>query len=377
MKAAALYHLLQIRARKLEEGADAATTSFLRDVQQSLSVTYADSAYLLAWSHASKPYRLTVAGDAFGFYVAGDTSAAQLAQRDRTGLRSVNWSQAATVWKDVALASGVQPRFPAGDELGLSPSTSSAAPLRALILAAPAAVLSIGLLITGSPIESGVTALLSTALAAQLCSAQPRGALTLPEAIIVSIVSALPLGYGLVAPVPVLFAGLVTLGVAERMTGLWSPLLWVFGGAVLGFSVPAGVADAAAAVVFVATIVCATLMAPNKLPRTQVAYLGIGLVAGFVVTWLAFGVPDASAVAVSDALRLAAAGLGAALMVGFLLWPIHGVLFRIVPWLSVFALGVFAVASALVRDPAPAFSATAIVAFLAVRISRSSVAFKG
>jgi hypothetical protein len=371
MKAAALYHLLQVRARKFEESAEPKTMAFLREIQTSLEVEYANSEYRLAWRHAGQPHTLRVSSDAFSFYLAGDNDAAIAARKSATGYRAVNWSGAAAVWRQVASTSGVALSLTSNDGLlGLAPVQPGTWPVswrRLAVLGSPAAALAVALAAGGRPIGSSGVALFATALAGLLCAMPPWRALTLTEAGLLSVGAIAPLTYGL-APLLLLgpLAGMVTACVAERMTGTRSLALWLLAGAILSVSGARYPVAAISAAVVLITLGVTTFLAPAKLPRQAVAFFGIGAAVGLAAAALvgAFpapvpSIPDAG----TGSPGLVAGVVGGALVLGFCLWCTQGVLFRVVPWFCILALGVFAVAAVVRGDRSAAVSATAVSGF--------------
>lgn len=238
MKAAALYHLLQMRARTIGPNADRVTKALLVEIQTSLKIDYAESEYRLGWSCAGRNHVLAVPGATFAFYLAGDHVAAIASRRGPVDLRTVNWNGAAEVWRQVAASSGITlPVQAFGHELGLSPPTlfSSTSWRRWAVLQSPALALAAVSVLAGWPIGMSLCAICATGIATFLCNMPASRPLTLSEASLISIGSMTPLAAGLQPQFPTLFlAGMVTASAAEQSPRRWSLPLWGLAGGLLG-----------------------------------------------------------------------------------------------------------------------------------------------
>lgn len=100
MKANALYHLMQLRAKNLQESLTPERQSILSELQRSLHVKRKGGAYILSWKMAGKELEHIVENEKFRFYGKGD-SAKDATIDKKINSRASNWQSALEVWRDI------------------------------------------------------------------------------------------------------------------------------------------------------------------------------------------------------------------------------------------------------------------------------------
>ncbi len=374
MKAESLFHLLQIRARKLEDGADDATRRKLQALQAALRVTHSRGWFEITWHFEGRDLSLSVPERDFAFYVAGDTAKA-VEQRGHTGnVRQDNWRAAAALWQRLADVSGftLAPPPAAGEAMGLTPAQVAPGMPRkrqmaaslAVVLAGTAATLFQG---TGPAFAGGLVAVLLLLLLPGLEETHLRRRFSVIEIALTGGAAFLPAwtGGNALWLVPVL-AGL--------NGALWLERLeirlaggWFLGGIAVGaVALILGWAALLPAAPLAVALVLLHLLAPRRIARAEAAAMATGLALGFVA-----GIAAAAMPSVDPDPSLAAALIGVALLACFTLWPFHGLLFRLLPWLSIGTLGLSAL-GAVIAPPGPAEGAAALAGLTLVVLARAA-----
>lgn len=291
MKAESLFHLLQIRARKLEEGADADQQRQLHAVQAELRVSHSRGWFEVSWRHDGRDFSLNVPEHDFTFYVAGDTGKA-VEQRGTTGsVRQRNWEASAALWQRLAEVSGFQiPRSSADSEMGLAPQGRPALVSRnrqILVgtLVALAGTFASGLFVDWTlALSAGPLALLLTLLMPAFDDTQMHRPFSLAEVVIVSG-----------AVFPPLLAGADTLWLLPVAAGLvlttWTeavetdlPAAWGLGGLLVGLATFAlGIGGLLPGLLLCGGLAALRLLLPRRLAHAHAAWCAVGTLAGLLL----------------------------------------------------------------------------------------------
>ena len=101
MKAHALYHLIQLRARKLSEHLPSNIHNKLTEIQTSLKIKRLSGSYSLEWQLGGVNYDLILESDPFKFYEKGDSVKRNAKRSTNLNYRSENWASALQLWKDI------------------------------------------------------------------------------------------------------------------------------------------------------------------------------------------------------------------------------------------------------------------------------------
>lgn len=369
MKAESLFHLLQIRARKLEEDADVATKQKLKAIQGALRVTHTRGWFEITWQFDGRDYNLSVPERDFTFYVAGDTPKA-IEQRGNTGnLRDINWQSASALWQRLSEISGfVLASTEPAKAMGLTPASGRPRASRRHQGLAGLAVVLAGIVVT--LLQAGVTAALLSGLVAVLLlllvpgleETHLRRRFSPFEVAFVGAPAFVPAWTGddIVWLLPVLAGLNCVLWLEQREMRLVGG--WLLGGFGIGASSFAlGWAALLPAAVSALALAVLHLLASRRIARAEStcygAGVGIGLVTGTMITSTATTGGGASWIA---------GCLAGLLLTCFVLWPFHGLLFRLVPWLTIGTLGLASLAATLagpaVGEGAMALAGLALVA---------------
>lgn len=356
MKTAALYHLLNTRAKKIEESAPSELVRKLSDIQRSLKIEFENSSYQIAWEHGGKCHSLTVPNSTFHFYIPGDRNEAAAPAAGKN-YRLENWRSALSVWVQITGDSGID--LPASldtQEMGLAPASSDSQPdLEAYnLLPALAAGLIAGIA-GGAPCGAGVAiAGLSFILLAHcLRTTHLRRPATFPENAVIAAGCLVPIFFSRLDALWVLpWAGVALACWAEQASRPRQFPLWLLAGALCGVGmkvVPGSVFGGA----WLALALSVTAFAaPIRMPRLGAAAFAAGAAAGafWAFSHTAFAHP--LLVTSSRLAWLLAAALSASLYFSFILWWVHGTLFNVIAWFSILAMALTATAAVASGDPA-------------------------
>lgn len=351
MKAASLYHLLQLRLRSLTPDCPQSCRDGLAEMQAELAVTHGRGFFELTWAYRGEPFSLSVADREFSFHVAGDTTLAAERRGDVTATRARNWKSTAKLWQRMAAISG----FAVPDEAfasALAPPAgrpAETAGRRALIgiLAGAVAVAFVASLVAGwyAAIVLGATVVLLGCFAWTLDETHLRERLGPCGVAVLAGGALLPLAAdwqdGGVIP---LLAGCASAAWLERR-GHRAALWWAGAGLLAGLA-PAmfGWPGSAGALAFAVGLLATAWAAPLKLSRpAALAFVGAAL-AG-VVALSALGFRGAPEDVFGTWSRLGAWFVVLGLAIPFAAWWIQGSLFHVVPWLGMGALSVAALAA--------------------------------
>lgn len=382
MKAESLYHLLQIRARKLEERADQVTLDRMRAVQAALKVVHSRGWFEITWQFGGKDFSLNVPEHDFVFYVAGD-SARAVEHRGETGnVRQQNWRAAAALWQKLAEISGFAVPAPGlAEAMGLTPSDERPRTRRLVQMGTGLGVAAAGLILGGALVgwgpaaASALLAALLTLLLPTFDDTQSRRPFAPAEIVLVAAGAFLPLLQDAsTAWLVSLAAGLALLAWIERAEADL-PFAWGIGGILAGL--PAlwiGYAALLPAALIGAGLVALRLLLPRRLAATDVAWCLAGLIAGNVA-----GLIVGYDMLTAEPVQGPALVIGAALVVSFGFWSFHGLLYRLVPWLAIGTLGAAAIAGLLAGTGAHAVTglsglALVLAARLAAAFARAATA---
>lgn len=377
MKGESLYHLLQIRARKLEEGADADLQRQLRAVQAELRVSHSRGWFEVSWRHDGRDFSLNVPEHDFTFYVAGDTGKA-VEQRGTTGnVRQRNWEASAALWQRLAEVSGFSlPALGADDAMGLTPAVAMPRGSRSRQWLVGIAVTVAGTLLASwqagwiAGFGSGLVALLLTGLAQGLEDTQLGRPFSLPEIAIAAAGTFLPAWFGGdTLWLACMLAGLALLTWMES-SDVDLPAGWGIAGILLGVtSYWVGLAAVLLATALCGALVVLRLLAPRRLSTGDVAWCIGGAVIGLIAGLL---LPTAGAGTGEDVTLPTAIGI--LLLLAFGLWSFHGLLFQLLPWLAIGTLGLGSLVASLAGWPS-AGGALALAGFTLVIVVRLATAF--
>lgn len=352
MKDKALYHLLQLRARKLQEHIPIADKARLAEIQKTLRVQRDPGEYILHWQVAGHAFTLKTAGDAFSFYEKGDSAKSVARRGEKLNHRTVNWQAALDLWRQIFSISGLEKDVLVDDgslAFGeFSPQKQDFGIRINLILSAFAGGIAMFKVPIGMAALVSVTTLLLLLLAQAYTRVQLRQPMRFFERILITGGSLLPIllhSYS-VGLVGVTF-GLYCLSEIERITKYRSALSFLAGmGFGIGAHTLAGVAFGSVATLWV------LLAITSFIDRTRVQRMTVLLLlAGFLVA-----TPQWSAVDVSfyytDApesygfdtslLNYSTLLMFAVLSLSFALWWIVGVQYYLSPWMFLFALAIAA-----------------------------------
>jgi len=377
VKAESLFHLLQIRARKLEEGGDTPTVQKLRALQAELRVSHTRGWFEVTWRHEGRDFSLNVPEHDFTFYVAGDTDKA-VEHRGTTGnVRQRNWRAAADLWRRLAEISGFRIAPDVNDDaMGLVPKAAKAPTFRARQVLTALSVALIGtvagVLHAGWEIglACGLIALLFAALAPGLEDTQLRRPFSPPETAILAAGAFTPawLGGDPFWLMPAL-AGLVLMAWLEN-SEIDLPFAWGVGGALVGgASFWLGIPAVLPVFALSGGLLALRFLAPRRLAAADVAWSLAGGVVG-----LGAGIVARSAAVDTDVGPAAPLAICIVLLLAFGLWSFHGMLFRLLPWLAIGTLGV-AAAAAIIGGTSAIGGVLALGGFAAVIAARLVIAF--
>lgn len=375
MRSRVLYHLLLARSRQFDHEMGMAPNSALSQIRRSLTAEVDDANYVVRWHLGGDAHVLRVPGEAFQFYVAGDSLHSVARRGEHQDLRVTNWRAAGEIWDRIAEAS----RLPSFTSSGGGPQSLSWAPPRtdpgrarwpwAAALPASAALVAGAL---AGPREAGsvfaVASLLIVLLYVMSTTHLSRTP-TVLEFLLTSVGSLAPVALGgnpFFAIVPL--GGLVLLAVLESSTKGSASRLWLIGGAVCGVgTVIAGEAGFAAGLVVSVGGVVLSRLAPSKLRSRDALAVLVGFLATSAVALT--GIDVDMAIEPSRPLGVEGITLLAAtavlLAAAFPLWALHGILFHVMPWLAIVGLGFFTVV-ALARGDANAQAGAIALAGLSI-----------
>lgn len=351
MKAASLFHLLQLRLRSLAPDCPQGCRDGLAELQAALAVTHGRGFFELTWTYRGKPLSLSVADREFSFHVVGDTALAAQRRGDVTATRARNWKSAAELWQRMAAISG----FAVPDEAfvsALAPPTgqpTGAAGHRTLIgiVAGAVAAALVASLAAGwyAAIVLGATVALLGCFAWTLDETHLRERLGLGGVAALAGGALLTLmADGQDGGLVLLLAGITSAAWLERR-GRRAALWWAGAGLLTGLA-PAtfGWPGSAGALALVAGLLATARAAPLKLPRpAALAFVGAALAGVVALSALGFrSAPDDVSGTWS---RVGAWLVVLGLAVPFVAWWIQGSLFHVVPWLGMGAMAIAALAA--------------------------------
>ncbi len=377
MKAESLFHLLQIRARKLEEGSDTPSARKLRALQAELRVSHTRGWFEVTWRHEGRDYSLNVPEHDFTFYVAGDTDKA-VEHRGTTGnVRQRNWRAAADLWRRLAEISGFRIAPDVNDEaMGLAPEVAKAPAFRARQMLTALSVTLIGAIAAGLHtgwdigLGCGLIALLLAALAPGIEDTQLRRPFSPLETAILAAGAFAPAWFG-GDPfwlIPVL-AGLALMAWLENGEADL-PFAWGLAGALVGAaSFWLGIPATLPVFALSGGLLALRFLAPRRLGAADVAWSLSGGVVGLIA-----GIVARSAAVDADTGPAVPVAICVVLLLAFGLWSFHGMLFRLLPWLAIGTLGV-AAAAAIIGGTSAIGGVLALGGFAAVVAARLVMAF--
>jgi len=109
MKANALYHLIQLRARKLLEHLPQDRQTPLRKIQSGIHVERISGGYVLDWALDNKKFSFTLESDPFKFYEKGDDEKHNARRGNNLNYRRHNWDMALELWRSIYRQSNLDP----------------------------------------------------------------------------------------------------------------------------------------------------------------------------------------------------------------------------------------------------------------------------
>lgn len=101
MKAHALYHLLQLRARKLRDHINPQAQSNLIMIQESLMIKRELGCYYINWTIHGIEKNLCIVGEEFKFYEKGDSDKVKAKRPEKLNHRLHNWNAALELWRKI------------------------------------------------------------------------------------------------------------------------------------------------------------------------------------------------------------------------------------------------------------------------------------
>lgn len=108
MKDKALYHLLQLRARNLQEQLPQEAKADLSEIQKSLTIRRDPGEYVLQWQWSGNAYLLKIGGDEFAFYEKGDSAKSVAKRGGQLNHRQQNWQAALNLWRQIFSECGLR-----------------------------------------------------------------------------------------------------------------------------------------------------------------------------------------------------------------------------------------------------------------------------
>lgn len=351
MRAASLYHLLQLRLRSLAPDCPQACRDGLAELQAALAVTHGRGFFELTWTYRGKPYSLSVVDRAFSFHVAGDTALAAERRGDVTATRARNWQSAAELWQRMAMVSGFAVPDAAFPPALAPPASRPEAAMGAVLWAGvPGAALVAALIAAyaagpAAGIAVGATVALLGCFAWTLEATHLRERLGLDGLALLAVGALVPLGADWQNGSAVPLLGAVASAAWLERRGMRNAVWWTGVGLLAGLA-PAtiGWPGSAGALALAFGLLGAAWAAPLKLSRPAALAFAGATLAGLVAV-SAFGFRSAPDDASGNWVQIGAWVVTLGLVLPFAAWWVQGSLFHVVPWLGMGALSVAAVAA--------------------------------
>ncbi len=355
MKANALYHLMQLRARKLSEHLPENRKTELLEIQASIKIQRKPGTYKIDWKVDQKDYSITLESDPFQFYEKGDNAKRNAMRTDDLNYRTHNWDAALALWQDIFKASDLNSEMITDDgklAFGKFGKNSTNTPLyQNLGIALLFSILSILRVPLVETLQFFILISVLLLFADNFSTVHLRKPLSLIEKLIIATGCIIPLYYGVsLAGVIFISTGLFLLGLAERQDKNKAILFNVsgitFGLAIYSMGIFAITLSVAMAV---------TLLLIALVDRQRISISSTGLfIAGILIAWLAtyalilagsFSPYMQQEIILSQQhLNWVTAGTLVLLFLGFTMLWIIGVQYYLLPWLSLFAVVIATVA---------------------------------
>ena len=384
MKASALYHLLQLRAKKLHQHVSSEYAGILTEIQDSLHVDRKSGVYSVSWVYDSKSFTIIIPNDKFKFYIKGDSKKALTNKSQNIDYRAFNWSAALEVWREIFNSIGLDPALIADDGLlsygnftDRQKRNSIFENIFICILISAASVLAT---VSNYVIEIFITSFILIIFADNYCMVQTRKKLNYFEKIVVGAGAIVPVYFG-VNPV---YGVSVILGMHLILYSELKPrsnkVIYYFSGAILGIGLHQSIYFSSATIITVMVVMVALSLVDKSRVCIKSVYL---LFAGFVsiasilfmlnyynIIDLAYPPND---IKNAGYLFLLNTLVTSFLIISFALWWITGVQYYLLPWVSLLSFGVASAIIAfngLLFDQAIYASLSGFVLFILLRIWR-------
>lgn len=353
MKAQALYHLMQLRARALGENLPGSNKAVLEEIQSSIKIQRKPGTYILNWSVKQTDYSITLESDPFRFYEKGDNAQRNAKRVGDLNYRTYNWNAALELWRDIFKASNLD-HEPITDDGRLafgdfSKVSSNSSLYQNMGIALLFSLLSI---INHSLVETSLLFIAISALllyANNLSTVHLRKPLHIIEKLIIAAGCMIPLyfGVGLIGGI-FIATGLYLLGIGERQDK-FKALLFCLSGISLGLAIYSMGVFA----ITLTVVVSAILVVVSIIDSQRISMSNAGLfIAGSILAWLAmYTLIEMGSISTyrpqeiilnQQYLNWIVAASLAMIFLGCALWWIIGVQYYLLPWLSLLALFVAA-----------------------------------
>jgi len=349
MKEQALYHLMQLRARKFNESLSADDKVATEEIQSSLKIQRKSGTYVLNWRIHQEEHSITMQSDPFKFYEKGDNTKRNAKRTEKLNYRSRNWDAAMELWQDIFRISNLESGKVTDDgklAFGNFSNEKSNMPF----------IHSLGIALLFSLISTAAYSLVDAASLFMaililllytdgFANVHLRKELNIVEKLIIASGCLAPLYYGvnLTGSIFVL-SGLYLLNVAERQDS-YKHLLISISGAMFGLAMYSMNNFALIlAAILLALLILISIIDSQRISVAVIGFFILGLLIAriAIVTSIELGyltekIPQ-ELILNQQYLDWIVTGCLLILFINFSTWWIVGVQFYLLPWLSLLAL---------------------------------------
>lgn len=349
MKANALYHLMQLRARKLSEHLPDDSKATLEEIQSSIKITRQPGTYIIDWNVNQTDYSITMESDPFKFYEKGDNAKRNAKRLGDLNYRTHNWDAALELWRDIFRTSNLDPG-PMVDDGKLAfgnflENDSRSYSIENIVVALSFASISFIKYPLVEVIQLFIVVLALLLFSESFSSVQLRKPMRILDKIIVAAGGIVPLSMGIdQAGMIFNLAALYLLTKAEKNTTK-RLFYYVLSGACFGFAAYATtVFSTVLAGILAVLLVIVSVVDRTRVKRVEaVLFLVCSAVSISIVSLsISYGyLPvyvESIVVASPDNVSMISSIFLLVLATCFSLWWVTGVQYYLIPWLSLLAL---------------------------------------
>ncbi len=349
MKANALYHLMQLRARKLNENLPVDVKILLNEIQSSIKIKRLPGTYRLDWKVHQTDYNLTLNSDPFKFYEKGDNARHNVKRGDNLNYRGHNWDAALELWKDIFKCSNLDAKSICDDgklAFGRFVTNKSNVPtyqnIGVALLFSLLAAIKYPL---AEIFQLFITILVLLLFTESFSCVHLKKSLQIFEKAIIAAGCIIPLYYSInLTGIIFILSGLYLLGIGERQDK-FNGLMFTLSGLVVGLATYyMGIFGLTFAVILFAILVIISIIDSQRISMSNTVLFLVGFITVLLGTYVFIESGSISPyfpqeiILSQKYINWITAGFLTLLFIGFAMWWIIGVQYYLLPWLSMFTL---------------------------------------